>query len=94
MQGLLKIRVRPYYLYQCDPIPGSGHFRTPISKGLELIKGLRGFTSGYAVPHFVIDAPGGGGKIPLLPEYYLGKKDGYAVLKNYEGKTFYYPDSD
>jgi lysine 2,3-aminomutase len=94
MQGLLKIRVRPYYLYQCDPIPGSGHFRTPISKGLELIKGLRGFTSGYAVPHFVIDAPGGGGKIPLLPEYYQGKKDGYAILKNYEGKTFYYPDSD
>ncbi|MBM3437470.1 MAG: lysine 2,3-aminomutase, partial [Bacteroidetes bacterium] len=94
MQGLLKIRVRPYYLYQCDPIPGSAHFRTPIEKGLEIIKGLRGFTSGYAVPHFVIDAPGGGGKIPLLPEYYQGKKDGYVVLKNYEGKTFYYPESN
>lgn len=94
IQGLLKIRVRPYYLYQCDPIPGSAHFRTPIEKGLEIIKGLRGFTSGYAVPHFVIDAPGGGGKIPLLPEYYQGKKDGYVVLKNYEGKTFYYPESN
>jgi len=94
MQGLLKIRVRPYYLYQCDPIPGSGHFRTPIEKGLEIIRGLRGFTSGYAVPHFVIDAPGGGGKIPLLPEYYQGKKDGFVVLKNYEGKTFYYPESE
>jgi lysine 2,3-aminomutase len=94
MQGLLKIRVRPYYLYQCDPIPGSGHFRTPVEKGLELIRGLRGFTSGYAVPHFVIDAPGGGGKIPLLPDYYQGKQDGYVVLKNYEGKTFYYPDSN
>jgi lysine 2,3-aminomutase len=94
MHGILKIRVRPYYLYQCDPIPGSGHFRTPIEKGLELIKGLRGFTSGYAVPHFVIDAPGGGGKIPLLPEYYQGKIDGIAMLKNYEGKMFYYPDPD
>ena len=90
----LKMRVRPYYLYQCDPIPGSGHFRTPIEKGLEIIKGLRGFTSGYAIPHFVIDAPGGGGKIPLLPEYYQGKIDGIAMLKNYEGKMFYYPDPD
>ena len=60
MQGLLRIRVRPYYIYQCDPILGSGHFRTPVEKGLEIIKGLRGFTSGYAIPHYVIDAPGGG----------------------------------
>ena len=89
---LLKVRVRPYYLYQCDPVPGSSHFRTPVSKGLELIQGLRGFTSGYAIPHYVIDAPGGGGKIPLLPEYYIGKKDGNVILKNYEGKTFFYPD--
>ncbi len=94
MHGILKMRVRPYYLYQCDPIPGSGHFRTSIDKGLEIIKGLRGFTSGYAIPHFVIDAPGGGGKIPLLPEYYQGKIDGIAMLKNYEGKMFYYPDPD
>ena len=92
MHGLLKIRVRPYYLYQCDPIPGSGHFRTPISKGLEIIRGLRGHTSGYAVPQFVIDAPGGGGKIPLLPEYYQGHEEGYARLMNYEGRVFRYPD--
>lgn len=93
MHGLLKIRVRPYYLYQCDPIPGSTHFRTPIKKGLEIIEGLRGHTSGYAVPHFVIDAPGGGGKIPLLPKYYLGKDEkGNIRLRNYEGKIFTYPD--
>lgn len=92
MQGLLKIRVRPYYLYQCDPIPGSAHFRTPVSKGIEIIRGLRGFTSGYAVPNYVIDTPGGGGKIPLLPDYFQGKENGNVILKNYEGKTFYYPD--
>ncbi|MDX9695726.1 MAG: KamA family radical SAM protein [Bacteroidales bacterium] len=89
---LLKARVRPYYLYQCDPIPGSAHFRTPVSKGLEIIKGLRGFTSGYAIPHYVIDAPGGGGKIPLLPDYLQSIDDEQVVLKNYEGKTFYYPN--
>lgn len=93
MHGLLKIRVRPYYLYQCDPIPGSNHFRTPVEKGLEIIRGLRGYTSGYAVPHYVIDAPGGGGKIPLLPEYFQGyNENGNVVLKNYEGRTFIYPD--
>jgi len=92
MHGLLKNRVRPYYLYQCDPIPGSAHFRTPVSKGLEIIRGLRGHTSGYAVPQFVIDAPGGGGKIPLLPEYYLGNEEGYVRLMNYEGRVFRYPD--
>ena len=92
MQGLLKIRVRPYYLYQCDPIPGSAHFRTPVEKGLEIIRGLRGFTSGYAVPSFVIDAPGGGGKIPLLPEYYVGRNENGVVLRNYEGKLYEYPD--
>jgi lysine 2,3-aminomutase len=89
---LLKVRVRPYYLYQCDPTPGSSHFRTPVQKGLEIIKGLRGFTSGYAVPHYVIDAPGGGGKIPLLPKYFEGKKDGDIILSNYENKKFKYPD--
>jgi lysine 2,3-aminomutase len=89
---LLKVRVRPYYLYQCDPIPGSSHFRTPVKKGLEIIKGLRGFTSGYAVPHYVIDAPGGGGKIPLLPTYFEGKKDGDIILSNYENKKYKYPD--
>ncbi|MBN1635760.1 MAG: KamA family radical SAM protein, partial [Deltaproteobacteria bacterium] len=74
--GLLRIRVRPYYLYQCDPILGSAHFRTSVNKGLEMIEGLRGHTSGYAIPQYVIDAPGGGGKIPLLPEYCLGRQDG------------------
>jgi lysine 2,3-aminomutase len=92
MHGLLKIRVRPYYLYQCDPILGSAHFRTPIDKGLEIIRGLRGHTSGYAVPQYVVDAPGGGGKIPLLPDYYQGREDGYVILKNYEDKTYKYPD--
>ncbi len=92
MHELLKIRVRPYYLYQCDPILGSTHFRTPIVKGLEIIRGLRGHTSGYAVPQYVVDAPGGGGKIPLLPDYFKGREDDYVVLENYEGKTFRYPD--
>jgi lysine 2,3-aminomutase len=91
-QGLLKIRVRPYYLYQCDPILGSAHFRTSVQKGIAMIEGLRGHTTGYAVPHYVIDAPGGGGKIPLVPEYYLGKVDGGVILRNYAGKTFRYPD--
>jgi len=93
VHGLLKIRVKPYYLYQCDPIPGSSHFRTPVAKGLEVIRGLRGFTTGYAVPTYVIDAPGGGGKIPLLPEYLVGQENGDLLLRNYEGKLFRYPDS-
>jgi lysine 2,3-aminomutase len=92
MHGLLRNRVRPYYIYQCDPIPGSAQFRTSVEKGLEIIKGLRGFTSGYAVPHYVIDAPGGGGKIPILPEYFIGREGDNVVLQNYEGKRFYYPD--
>ncbi len=92
MQGLLKIRVRPYYLYQCDPILGSAHFRTPIEKGLEIIRGLRGHTTGYAVPQYVVDAPGGGGKIPLLPEYYQGREGNFVLLKNYEGNIYKYPD--
>ncbi len=90
--ALLQIRVKPYYLYQCDPILGSAHFRTPVHKGLEIIQGLRGHTTGYAVPTYVIDAPGGGGKIPLLPEYVLGRDGGDLLLKNYEGLMFRYPD--
>ncbi|NQU35844.1 MAG: KamA family radical SAM protein [Bacteroidetes bacterium] len=89
---LLKVRVRPYYLYQCDPIPGSAHFRTKVEDGLKIIRGLRGFTSGYAIPQFVIDAPKGGGKIPLLPDYVVGKENGDVVLRNYENKIFRYPD--
>lgn len=92
VHGLLQIRVRPYYLYQCDPIPGSSHFRTPISKGLEIIQGLRGHTTGYAVPNYVVDAPGGGGKIPLLPEYAIGWDKGDLLLRNYEGNVYRYPD--
>ena len=92
VHGLLKIRVRPYYLYQCDPIVGSAHFRTPVRKGLEIIQGLRGFTTGYAVPTYVIDSPGGGGKIPLLPDYFKGYDGNDIVLRNYEGKEFRYPD--
>ena len=93
VQGLLKIRVKPYYLYQCDPIPGSSHFRTPVAKGLEIIRGLRGFTTGYAVPTYVIDAPGGGGKIPLLPEYVAGRENGDLLLQNFRGQLFRYPDT-
>ncbi|MDA0855098.1 MAG: KamA family radical SAM protein [Proteobacteria bacterium] len=92
--GLLKNRVRPYYLFQCDPIKGSAHFRTPVEKGLEIIKGLRGHTTGYAVPTFVIDAPGGGGKIPLLPEYLLGREGGDLVFNNFAGHQHRYPDPD
>jgi lysine 2,3-aminomutase len=90
---LLMNRVRPYYLYQCDPVPGSAHFRTPVEKGIEIIQGLRGHTSGYAIPHFVIDAPGGGGKIPLLPQYFEGKEGNNIILKNFENNTFIYPDT-
>ena len=89
---LLMMRVRPYYLYQCDPISGSAHFRTPVSKGLEIIAGLRGHTTGYAVPTFVIDAPGGGGKIPLQVESVVGRDGDDVILRNFEGKTFRYPD--
>ena len=92
MQGLLKIRVRPYYLYQCDPISGSAHLRTTVAKGLEIIDGLRGHTSGYAVPHYVIDAPGGGGKVPLLPQYMLGRDGDDLLIRNFEHKQYRYPD--
>ena len=92
MHKLLTMRVRPYYLYQCDPISGSSHFRTPVSKGLEIIQGLRGHTTGYAVPTFVIDAPGGGGKIPLQPDSVVGRDGDDILLKNFEGKVFRYPD--
>jgi len=92
VHGLLKVRVRPYYLYQCDPISGSRHFRTPVEKGLEIIAGLRGFTTGYGVPTFVIDAPGGGGKIPVVADPVVGRDGDDVLLRNYEGKAFRYPD--
>jgi lysine 2,3-aminomutase len=89
---LLRMRVRPYYLYQCDPISGSSHFRTTVDKGLEIIEGLRGHTTGYAVPTYVIDAPGGGGKIPLQPNYFVRRDGDWVVLRNFEGKEYRYPD--
>lgn len=92
VQGLVRMRVKPYYLYQCDPIIGSAHFRTSVAKGLEIYQGLRGHTTGYAVPTFVIDAPGGGGKIPLLPETCLGRNGNDLLLRNYEGNVYHYPD--
>ncbi|NLZ59300.1 MAG: KamA family radical SAM protein [Lentisphaerae bacterium] len=92
--GLLSLRVRPYYLYQCDPIRGSKHFRCPVQRGLELMQGLRGHISGYAIPHYVIDAPGGGGKIPLLPPYCAGHKGDRLQLYNYLGKLYEYPDAE
>ena len=82
---LVEMRVRPYYLYQCDLVEGSGHFRTPVGKGLEIMEGLRGHTSGYAMPTYVIDAPGGGGKIPVMPNYLISYSDHKVVLRNYEG---------
>jgi len=82
---LLSIRVKPYYIYQCDLSRGIGHFRTSIVKGIEIIENLRGHTSGLAVPTFVVDAPGGGGKIPVMPNYVLSQSDRRIVLRNYEG---------
>ena len=85
VQGLVKIRVRPYYIYQCDLSMGLEHFRTPVSKGIEIIEGLRGHTSGYCVPTFVVDAPGGGGKTPVMPQYVISQAPGRVVLRNFEG---------
>jgi lysine 2,3-aminomutase len=85
VQDLTRIRVRPYYLYQCDLVEGAGHFRTPVAKGIEIIEGLRGHTSGYAVPTYVVDAPGGGGKIPVMPNYLISASDHRVALRNYEG---------
>jgi lysine 2,3-aminomutase len=93
MHGLLRMRVRPYYLYQCDPVSGSAHFRTPLATGMAIIDKLRGHTSGYAVPQFVVDAPGGGGKIPLLPDAIVGRDGNDLLLRNFEGRVFRYPDS-
>lgn len=85
VQALVKIRVRPYYIYQCDLSMGLEHFRTPVSKGIEIIENLRGHTSGYAVPTYVVDAPGGGGKTPVMPNYLISQSPGRIVLRNFEG---------
>jgi lysine 2,3-aminomutase len=90
MQKLLKARVRPYYIYMADQVAGGEHFRTTVQKGLEIIQALRGWTSGLAVPHFVIDAPGGGGKVPLLPEYVEEINDDEVIFRNYAGERYVY----
>jgi len=92
VQELVRIRVRPYYIYQCDLVEGSGHFRTPVAKGIEIMEGLRGHTSGYAIPTFVVDAPGGGGKIPVMPNYQLSASDHKVVLRNFEGYVTTYEE--
>jgi lysine 2,3-aminomutase len=92
MHALLKIRVRPYYLYQCDPVVGTSHLRTPLATGLHILEHLRGHTTGYAVPTFVIDAPGGGGKIPLGPDYVLSHQNGRLRLRNFRGAVYEYHD--
>ncbi len=92
LHKLLRCRVRPYYLYQCDLIKGSSHLRTSVSKGLEIIEGLRGHTTGYAVPQFVIDAPGGGGKVPLNPDYLIHRDGERTLIRNYEGNVYAYPE--
>ncbi len=90
LHGLLKMRVRPYYLYQCDLTAGIEHFRTSVGKGIEIIESLRGHTSGLAVPTFVIDAPGGGGKIPVGPQYLISRSSTQTILRNYEGVSCVY----
>jgi len=92
MRKLLTMRVRPYYLYQADITKGANHFRTPVSVGLEIMDKLRGHTSGLAIPSYVIDAPGGGGKIPLLPQYVIGRNGNQILLRNYKYDIFTYPD--
>jgi lysine 2,3-aminomutase len=91
VQKLVKNRVRPYYLYMADPVAGAEHFRTSVTKGLEIMKALRGWTSGLCIPQFVIDAPGGGGKIPLLPQYIEEISDDEVVMRNYAGDRYSYP---
>ena len=94
IQKLLMCRVKPYYIYQCDLISGSAHLRTSVRKGLEIMEKLRGHTTGYAVPTYVIDAPGGGGKVPVSPEYILSRNAGRVLIRNYEGKIFEYPEAE
>jgi lysine 2,3-aminomutase len=93
VQKLLMCRVKPYYIYQCDLITGSAHLRASVRKGLEIMDSLRGHTSGYAVPQYVIDAPGGGGKVPVNPEYVLSRNNDRVVIRNFEGRIFEYPEA-
>jgi lysine 2,3-aminomutase len=93
VQKLLLCRVKPYYIYQCDLITGSAHLRTSVRRGLEIMEQLRGHTTGYAVPQYVIDAPGGGGKVPINPQYILSKNEERIVIRNFEGRVFEYPEA-
>lgn len=93
VQKLLRCRVKPYYVYQCDLISGSAHLRASVRRGLEVMEKLRGHTTGYAVPTYVIDAPGGGGKVPVTPEYVLSRNADRVLLRNYEGRIFEYPEA-
>jgi lysine 2,3-aminomutase len=94
LRALLRIKVRPYYLFHCDPVIGAGHFRTSVWKGLELIEGLRGHMSGLGIPTYVVDSPHGGGKIPLMPNYLVSASDDAVVLRNYEGMLIRYQAED
>ncbi len=94
VQKLLMARIRPYYIYQCDLIKGSAHLRTSVRKGLEIMENLRGHTTGYAVPTYVIDAPGGGGKVPVMPDYIIDHDAERIMIRNYEGKIFEYPEPE
>jgi lysine 2,3-aminomutase len=94
VQKLLMCRVRPYYIYQCDLISGSAHLRASVHKGLQIMESLRGHTTGYAVPQYVIDAPGGGGKVPIMPDYVLSKNSERILIRNFEGKVFEYPEAE
>ncbi len=93
-RALLRIKVRPYYLFHCDPVIGAGHFRTSVWKGLELMEGLRGHLSGLGIPTYVVDSPHGGGKIPLMPNYLVSASDDAVVLRNYEGLLVRYQAED
>ena len=94
VHNLVKMRVRPYYIYQCDLSTGIGHFRTPVAVGMEIIEGLRGHTSGFCVPTFVIDAPGGGGKIPVMPNYVVSQGYERIILRNFEGVITTYSEPE
>src|SRR5207249_3272535 len=94
MRALLRIKVRPYYLFHCDPVIGAGHFRTSVWKGLEIMEGLRGHLSGLGIPTYVVDSPHGGGKIPLMPNYLVSASDDAVILRNYEGLLVRYQPED
>ncbi|MBN1385066.1 MAG: KamA family radical SAM protein [Elusimicrobia bacterium] len=92
MHGLMEIRVRPYYIYQCDLAPGTSHFRTTIDTGIKIVESLRGYTTGYAVPTYVIDAPGGGGKVPISPDYIISRSKNNIIMKNWKKEIYVYPE--